>query len=210
LEILWEFFGGGILGGSFFLDGDLVSSGWQNCAVRWFREVTADLSDSDLAAFDSDSVLFASNSAELGADDSWQVIRNSAAFDAWLAEFDGDSAGFTSKAAEFAAGAAGFDANSAERIGQSQFTVFLPAMKEPRVREALVIPIERGEKKLYSLLSGYQVWPKNLPNLFGFGGLEVVWNEGSLLRCKGLGLDIFPHLDGDNGGGQGFAVRFRY
>ncbi len=127
---------GKFFGGVCFWAVDLFSLRWRNCSIRWVGQVTADLSDGYLAEIDSDVNLFASNAAELGVDDSVRVICNSAAFDSWLAEFDGYSAALPSNAAEFASGAAGFDANSAERIGQSQATAILPAIKKPRASEA--------------------------------------------------------------------------
>jgi hypothetical protein len=43
----------------------------------------------------------------------------------------------------------------------------------------------------YSLLSEYQIQLEITPNIFGLVGVEVVWNEASLLWILGSPLDRF-------------------
>ena len=67
-------------------------------------------------------------------------------------------------------------------------------------------PVSKGKRPrsgglflFLSIYSGYQVERIKLPNILGGFGVEVVWNQGSLLRFLGLGLDNFSGFRGFEG-----------
>jgi hypothetical protein len=85
------------------------------------------------------------------------------------------------------------------RAAQERGTINPPEIEKAAREGGLLCLNCWGIFLLYPLLSGYQVQPKNRPNIFEVVVVEVAWNVGSLLRFWGAPLDRFSTFGGFRG-----------